>query len=769
MLALICLLLTSLSAAGVFADEVIIESRQPSGALTPNPPYEEIGGWLDTSAKSAVPGLQAPGSRFVTGPDGRGLVLRPTLGVAGGTYRVEVTLYSGFLNVSTDIVASITTTGGTGLPANTDAFQAAGFETPNWKTIGTLQLDPGVTQPTIRFDYESGTVAGQLRWISDAFRFREVIPCLDTPEVSVVGPFNAGQTTVTVSGISTDPVATLVTVYRIENGVPTAIGTADPAGEASIEVPVEALIKGTEVGATQTVNDQEGCVPTEGVTVSGGPNPPILLAIGIRETATAGPVGADGGTVGTIEFVGASGLSGSAPQGKLIVPSNDWQTVTFNLPAEPVVTFTGDGVLAEGYGVLEHLAVSTVNCGGGQPGSYQFWVDTIQSGGATVADFDAFAAGDEVMFRHPGFSGSTSANLLSSPSVGTVDDTRADTASNSYRFEFQFVDESPQRWVRLTTFTAPNVPNPQVDLTQPLTLRILLPPESMTGDLAVTNPQDKTASDGDTVTFDVTALNANGDVHFQWYKDKFPIPNSDTASLSIPVTLDDNGAKIMVQACDDTKRVFSNEATLTVEVKPVPIGDVKNKVDGAQVELANPVVVSKSRFDHFWVQEQDRSSGIRVLSEQNPPENVLVTNVKGVLRVDEATGEKYIDATGNQVTVGAAAEAVPLHLRNDQISPDSGLPSLGLLVTVWGEVTGTDVGSAAIYIHDGSQVDNDTPTLFIPNEIPGLKVKGEAFVSATVGSYVKATGIARLEATEDEEVIPVLDLLTDFSVEILAP
>ncbi len=88
----------------------------------------------------------------------------------------------------------------------------------------------------------------------------------------------------------------------------------------------------------------------------------VKIAIGCRETTTAAgtPLGSDGGTSGGIEWVGVTGVAGSAPVSSRVVLPNTWTTLTFDLPNEPCRSFSGgNGALstASGLGVLEHLAV----------------------------------------------------------------------------------------------------------------------------------------------------------------------------------------------------------------------------------------------------------------------------------------------------------------------------------------------------------------------------------------------------------------------------
>ena len=114
------------------------------------------------------------------------------------------------------------------------------------------------------------------------------------------------------------------------------------------------------------------------IATSGNPNPvvdlrqiisfdiytdkTIKLAIGLRETTNAAgtAIGSDGGTLGGIEWVGVTNVSGSAPMPSRTINAGSWQTVRFNLPFESIRSFaSGNGVLstASGLGTLEHLAI----------------------------------------------------------------------------------------------------------------------------------------------------------------------------------------------------------------------------------------------------------------------------------------------------------------------------------------------------------------------------------------------------------------------------
>lgn len=91
------------------------------------------------------------------------------------------------------------------------------------------------------------------------------------------------------------------------------------------------------------------------------------LAIGIRETGTSAEIGEDGGTSGSIEWVGAASDDNGAPQGVLVEPMPGvWQTFVFDPLTDPIHGMTGDGTLytPTNKGVLEHLAFSIVDSAG---------------------------------------------------------------------------------------------------------------------------------------------------------------------------------------------------------------------------------------------------------------------------------------------------------------------------------------------------------------------------------------------------------------------
>ncbi len=316
-----------------------------------------------------------------------------------------------------------------------------------------------------------------------------------TPDVE--HPLEASDVFVTVSGI--DASATLVSVYANSSGL---IGSIDPEGAATIEVPVDPLVHLDMISAT--ASNPIGESPQSEQLEVGRGNGDILLTLGIRETGGAGPVGANGGSSGTIEWLGASVTSNGAPQGKPISPSPNWQTVTFDRTIDPAVGFTGNGTVEGTWGVLESIAIAV---DAGSPdrsvGSYQVYLDNFVSGTTVLADFDSQTPGSSYMFQPPGFSGSTSMDLLTPPNLAAV--SGIGNPGYSMEAQFYYVDSSAQRWLRFTTFNAPVLPNPLIQLDQPLSFDILLLEQSLPDPPSVRSPLEA----GDTtVTLDDVAADA---------------------------------------------------------------------------------------------------------------------------------------------------------------------------------------------------------------------------------------------------------------------
>ena len=196
----------------------------------------------------------------------------------------------------------------------------------------------------------------------------------------------------------------------------------------------------------------------------------LAISIGIRETEAGGgppgvPIGGNGGSAGGIEFVNLDN--------QVLTLNGTFQTFTFNFQNDPLTAFAGttaNGLYDGTRGVLEMIRIRNT---GGNTLPIRLWIDNIvnttATGPHTVSNFEGFPDGTEVTFQEPGFSGSTAANVLPGSTALTTS-TMASEGLSSDELNFQFVDATNTRWVRLTTFNTPNLPNPVIEFANGNTL-----------------------------------------------------------------------------------------------------------------------------------------------------------------------------------------------------------------------------------------------------------------------------------------------------------
>ncbi len=85
--------------------------------------------------------------------------------------------------------------------------------------------------------------------------------------------------------------------------------------------------------------------------------------------------------------------------------------------------------------------------------------------------------------------------LLSAPNVSVLSTNTAAAGTKSARVRWQFIDAATNNWLRLTTSGASPVQNPQVNLIEPISLKLLLlrpgdpvpppPPPAQPGTLSI--------------------------------------------------------------------------------------------------------------------------------------------------------------------------------------------------------------------------------------------------------------------------------------------
>jgi hypothetical protein len=374
---------------------------------------------------------------------------------------------------------------------NTDKFQSKYGASPNgWSTLGYLTNSPTGANPQITLYFVGGNVSATLnqRVEMDCFRFSLAVPCQAVIAPSVTGPLSSNSTTVAVTGLTNT--ATKVTIYQDSGSGMVSIGSLTISGSpapASTNVPVSGLVRGAHVAATQTAGGQESCVPSTGTLVGAGPNTSLRIALSIRgDPNLTGPVGSTGGfTSPNVYFLGASSVltgSGACPDdAPVIYPSNTWQTVTFQRgpdpmnPTNPTVLWNNGGGgtsdLEGNFGALDGIGLVD----NGDPGNYSIYIDDLANGtNGVFEDFESFTVGSTTGFSQPSFSGTTSGSLLPSPNSSTIVTNTAYSGAKCTRIQWQFLDGQTNKWLRLVHSGNRGVANPQLNLNEPISFKLLL-------------------------------------------------------------------------------------------------------------------------------------------------------------------------------------------------------------------------------------------------------------------------------------------------------
>lgn len=100
-----------------------------------------------------------------------------------------------------------------------------------------------------------------------------------------------------------------------------------------------------------------------------------------------------------------------------------------------------------------------------------------------ISDFESFTAptfNGAVLFRQPSFSGSTSGFLntvtYNFTRIFADEQNHTSGGNKAMKVEFEFLSTAPAtRWVRLTTFNTPNLPNPELDYSKKLRVWVYVP------------------------------------------------------------------------------------------------------------------------------------------------------------------------------------------------------------------------------------------------------------------------------------------------------
>lgn len=229
----------------------------------------------------------------------------------------------------------------------------------------------------------------------------------------------------------------------------------------------------------------------------------------------------------------------------------------------------------------------------------------------------------------------------------------------------------------------------------------------------------------------------------------FDVTQSGSVTISVPP-----GA---VEDLYGNPNLASGEATVWyVENQADRISSVKLKADGDEA-LLDSKIVTAVYGNHFYVQEQDRSCGIKVVPRNpgvgaGPFERI---DIGGWIKTDE-NGERYLDASVTRLYdfyIPAPLAVTPANLGGGSwfhniltgagqagASGGTGLNNIGLLVSTYGVVTRVESGWFEVSDGNGIRV-KVFPNLGDP--LPGPQ------------DFVKVTGVASL-VREGESLIRAL-------------
>lgn len=113
----------------------------------------------------------------------------------------------------------------------------------------------------------------------------------------------------------------------------------------------------------------------------------------------------------------------------------------------------------------------------------------------------------------------------------------------------------------------------------------------------IVHPTNQTTSEGQPVTFTVQA-GGPGTLSYVWQRGTVDIPGANSASYTIPMTpLSENGMMFRVRITNTTGSVFSNSATLTVNMNQPPVPTIDLPLAGARFNYGQTVSYSGSATD----------------------------------------------------------------------------------------------------------------------------------------------------------------------------
>jgi hypothetical protein len=342
-------------------------------------------------------------------------------------------------------------------------------------------------------------------------------------QVNVAGPLAAGQNFVNVAGVTSG--ATNVSVFA--NG--SIIGTTNNAAgftNSIVSVPVTSFNLDDDMTASQSISNCTSTVPGSGVSAGGGANPSIACMVACSKNANlTGPAGAPGTLGSGYPYIVeadhlTSGFNTAPLPGIVLQPGTCWQSVSFTISDAAVDMNAGTPVTdSNPFCALEGLVFSMDAL---DSGPYDIYIGRIVNGDTVIEDFQSSTVGTSGMFAAP-----TGSPTFAPPSVylansasTTISTNHAYSGTKSCRIQWQWVNNSSQRWAHIIANGAGGgKAYPQIDTTKPITVYYLILPVGGTADSMhfTTAPANTTATVGGNTTLSVGVAGV-GPFSYQWSK-----------------------------------------------------------------------------------------------------------------------------------------------------------------------------------------------------------------------------------------------------------
>lgn len=260
------------------------------------------------------------------------------------------------------------------------------------------------------------------------------------------------------------------------------------------------------------------------------------------------------------------------------------------------------------------------------------------------------------------------------------------------------------------------------------------------------------------LTFQVCLYEGSGDIVFQ-YLDVKPENLTFGAGRSATIGIESASGTAGTLYSFNGSMLLTNGTALLFTSRGVHISAVKGFPAETRVSLKRAIVTA-AFDDVFYIESDDRMSGIRVLYPSHNLMTGMRANVLGLVRTN-ADGERYIEA--ESVSLAGVGSVTPVAIRASMLGGNGllydpelgtgqqgtkvwqrikgvwtlvdvlGPNNIGLLVKTWGRVT--YVGTDTFFVDDGSGLRDDSGHI-------GVRVYAPGLILPPVNSYITLVGIS---------------------------